>query len=292
MDKELIIRGRVIGQEELKLIRELISLHWSKGRKVISQELCRIWDWRQHNGLLKEQVCRILLVRLERMRLIELPPQKHPDNNAKRSYYRPPKIPPSFPQKPLEGRLKDFPPIELKMVRGSPWESLWNWLVYHYHYQNYRLSVGAHLKYLAFLDTCPVACLAWGSTVPSLKCRDDFIGWSPKAKRKNLYLILNNTRYLILPWVKIKFLASHLLSKNIQRIAKDWLGFYGHPIYLLESFVDRNRFSGACYRAANWLYIGQTKGYCKKRDRFIFHGDLKDVYLYPLVKDFRRYLLD
>lgn len=292
MDKELIIRGRVIGEEELKLIRGVIKSYWSRGRKVISQELCRTWDWRQYNGLLKEQVCRILLVRLERMGLIELPPQKHPDNNAKRSYYRPPKIPPSFSQDPLEGRLKDFPPIELKMVRASSWEPLWNWLVYHYHYQSYRLNVGAHLKYLAFLDSQPVACLAWGSTVPSLKCRDDFIGWSPKTKRKNLHLILNHTRYLILPWVEIKFLASHLLSKNIQRIAKDWLAFYGHPIYLLESFVDRNRFSGTCYRAANWLYVGQTKGYCKKREGFIFHGNLKDVYLYPLVKDFRRYLLD
>jgi hypothetical protein len=151
--------------------------------------------------------------------------------------------------------------------------------------------VGEHLKYLAFIEDSPVACLAWGSPVYKLGPRDSFIGWSAEKRKQNLHLIANNLRFLLLPWVEIKYLASHLLSLNIRRLSQDWLTFYGHPLYLLESFVDCSRFRGTCYRANGWLYVGQTQGFAKKRHSdFHFHGQIKDIYLYPLVKDFRRLL--
>lgn len=292
--EEIVIRGRRLNKEDIQFIQEVVRAHWDRGRKFISQELCCLWDWRQRNGYLRDQVCRLLLIKLERMGLVELPPPKVARDPTKRSYYTHPLEPPGdFKPKPLRGKLRDFPPVSLKSVRRTPYEALWNYLVYEYHYQRYRLIVGEHLKYLAFIGDDPVACLAWGSPVYKLKARDSFIGWSVEKRRENLYFIANNIRFLILPWVSVRFLASHLLSLNIRRISRDWPTFYGHPLYLLESFIDRSRFSGTCYRASNWLYVGQTQGFAKKRHSdFHFHGQIKDIYLYPLVKDFRQFLLE
>jgi hypothetical protein len=290
-NNHLTICGRTILEEDLQLIRSLIRQHWAKGRSFISQELCRIWQWRQPNGYLKDTLCRRLLLELERSSLIELPPRICNNiNNPKRSIrVKQPKI--AISTTPISGKLHELAPFQLQGVTRTPEEPLWNWLIHKYHYQGYRLLVGSKLKYLAYLNDStqrvPVACLGWGSAVWRLKCRDHFIGWNEAQRRKNLPHLVNNLRFLVLPWVSIKYLASHLLSLNIKRLYADWQRVHGSPIYLLETFVERDRFSGTCYRASNWIYVGQTKGSAKSGTNHYFHGNIKDVYLYPLTSHFR-----
>jgi len=288
MRETLIIRGRLITPDDLTLIHNLIQTHWQRGRKFISQELCRQWQWYQPNGCLKDMAARELLLRLERRDFIQLPPRLRSAYNEKRN-----QIPSLIKtvETPLEGKLTDFGPLELKMVRHTPLEPLYNTLIHHYHYLGYHQIVGAHLKYIAFLDGQIVACLGFCSPAWRVTCRDRFIGWSDQIKAKNLHLIAQNNRFLILPHVKIPHLASKLLALSIKQIQKDWPKYHGHPIYLLETFVDRNRFKGTSYRASNWINVGETKGFTKRGNVSLYHGLTKDVYLYPLIKDFRRFLL-
>lgn len=287
MKQRLTIRGRFIGPQELECIKRIVHLGWDRGRTWISQELCRQWDWRQLNGLLKDQVCRILLNDLSRRGLIDLPARKRGNRSVPRRYYVPPDPPPEYPRTPMEGTLRDFPPVTLKMVRRLPEEALWNHFVHQYHYKGYRILVGSHLKYLVFMDQVPIACLSWNSSVFRIQDRDRFLGWSGETRSRGIRFIANNSRFLILPWVRIKNLASHLLSLSAQVVSRDWMNFYGHPIYLLETFVETARFRGTCYRAANWIRVGATKGHAKRNGQFYYHGNRKDVYVYPLSDDFR-----
>jgi len=290
MKQALTIRGRIIDTEGIEFIKRIIDQGWEQGRTWISRELCRVWNWRQPNGLLKDQVCRILLNELVKRDLVVLPPGKRGARNGRRRYYVPPDTPPDYPQEPLSGLLNDFPSVRLKMVRRQPEEELWNHLVHQYHYQGYRIIVGSHLKYMAFIDETPVACLAWGSSVFRIQARDLSLGWTPEARSRGIRYIANNTRFLILPWVKIKNLASYLLAQSARVVSRDWLDFYGQPLYLLETFVESKRFRGTCYRAANWSCVGSTKGHAKRDGQFYYHGNRKDVYLYPLVPDWRQRL--
>lgn len=286
----LVIRGKSIGKIELAQIKQTTEQHWDKGRMFISRELCELWDWRQYNGIVKDQVCRILLNRLEEKQLIKLPPRKAGGTQGKKRYYIPLEKPPEFSDMALAGRIDNFPAIQLKMVRRTSEESLWNYLVHRYHYKSYKIIVGAHLKYIAYLGDQPVACMAWCSTVFRIQSRDQFIGWDNEARSKNNRFVINNSRYLILPWIQIKNLASHLLGLSARTISRDWQEFYGYPVYLLETFVERDRFAGTCYKAANWQCVGATRGHAKKNNKFYYHGQIKDVYLYPLVSSFRNRL--
>jgi hypothetical protein len=145
---------------------------------------------------------------------------------------------------------------------------------------------------MAFIGDCPVACIGWGSAAWAVKSREIFIGWDKSTKEKNLSFVVNNTRFLILPWVNIKCLASKILAMNARRIADDWMNVYQQPVYLLETFVEKERFLGTCYKAANWIRVGQTKGTSKRGHDHLVHGSIKDVYLYPLRKDFRKKLIE
>lgn len=173
------------------------------------------------------------------------------------------------------------------MVRRTPLEPLWNYLVHHYHYQGLKVLVGAYLKYMAFIEDQPVACLAFSSSVFRIRCRDDHVGWSYEARNLNIRYVANNSRFLILPWIRISNLATHVLSRAVQALPSDWERIYGYPLHLAETFVDRSRFAGTCYKAANWIRVGQSRGHAKKQGRFYYHGNCKDVYLYPLIQDFK-----
>jgi hypothetical protein len=186
--------------------------------------------------------------------------------------------------------LSELEPVQLKLVRNTKFETLYNSLVQEHHYLGFRQIVGNHLKYMAFIGKRPVACLGWGSAAWSVKSREAFIGWDKKTKDNNLHFVANNTRFLILPWVSVKFLASKLLSLNARRISDDWLKIYNQPLYLLETFVEQDRFKGTCYKAANWIRTGHTKGTSKRGHDHLYHGNIKDVYLYPLRKNFRKKL--
>ncbi len=289
MEQNLVIRGRQVTCRDVGLIRSLIHQYQQQGRTFISRELCRIWNWQQPNGALKDMACRELLRRLDREGLIHLPAKKI-DVNRRQKRLAPILLSPDIHS--LTGKLKEFLPIELRMVRGSPEETLHNSLISRYHYLGYCQIVGPHLKYLAYIEKHPVACLSWGAAAWKVACRDQFIGWSPSTRSKNLFLIIDNTRFLILPWVRIPHLASHLLSQNIKVLSSDWHHWYQYRPTLLETFVDTERFSGTSYRAANWLSVGRTQGR-GKNDRDHHRAlSVKEVFLYPLKKEFREILND
>jgi hypothetical protein len=284
----LTIRKRTITQADIIQIQATANAHWSKGRKHISKVLCQQWNWFQPNGRLKDMACREVLLALSRKGLITLPPRLTSANNEKRNRTIPVV---KIDQTPLQDKLANLGPVELKLVRNTKLEPLYNSLIQQHHYLGYRQIVGNHLKYIAFIDDRPVACLGWGSAAWKVKSRDDLIGWEPKTRKNNLHFIANNTRFLILPFVLVKCLASKLLSLNARIISADWLNTYNYPLYLLETFVEKDRFKGTCYKAANWICVGQTRGTAKKGHIHLKHGNIKDVYLYPLRKDFRQKLM-
>jgi hypothetical protein len=284
----ITIRKRTIHKADLETIQATVNRHWDKGRKHISKVLCQQWNWRQPSGRLKDMACREILLTLKRKDLIILPPPLCNANNHKRNKTIH-KI--DIDQTPLEQKISGLPPVELKMVRGTESEPLYNSLVHYHHYLGYRQIVGNHLKYIAYIGDRPVACLGWGSAAWSVKSRDAFIGWDKKTKAQHLHFVANNTRFLVVPWVKVKCLASKVLALNIKSISDDWMTVYQHPLYLLETFVQQNRFKGTCYKAANWIRVGQTKGIAKSGHDHLVHGNIKDVLLYPLGKGFRKKLM-
>jgi hypothetical protein len=283
----ITIRKRTITEADLELIQDTVGQYWDKGRTQISEILCKKWNWAQPNGRLKDMACRELLLTLKRKDLITLPPRFNSAHNDKRNRSIPVV---EIDQSPLQGKPSALPPVKVKLVRNTPLEPLYNSLVEQHHYLGYRQIVGNHLKYIAFIGDQPVACLGWGSAAWSVKSRDSFIGWDKPTKERNLHFVANNTRFLILPWVSVKCLASKILALCARRISDDWLKIYNHPLYLLETFVEQQRFKGTCYKAANWICVGHTKGTAKRGHDHLFHGRIKDVYLYPLRKDFREKL--
>lgn len=228
-----------------------------------------------------------MLLRLEERGLLELPPRQKIKVNRRT---RPDPLVVDFDELPLCGSVEQYTTIEVVMVRRTPQEAWWDALVNQYHYLGCPWLVGAYLKYLAFVDGHVVACLGWSSAAWTVRCRDQFIGWSTAQRQAALAYVANNARFLILPQVHIKNLASKILSRCTQRLSEDWRSFFGHPIYLLETFVDPVRFFGTCYKAANWIYLGQTHGSAKRGASYHHHGRPKAVYVYPLVADFRQRL--
>jgi hypothetical protein len=265
----------------------MISDHWASGRSAISRLLCEHWDWRQPNGQPKEMACRALLLALEARGALELPPRQKESFRAPRRTDRQ-----VFPvdTSPLEGTVSEFRSLTIKMVRQTPDEGLWDYLVDTYHYLGRPWIVGSYLKHLVYLDGRLVACLGWGSAAWKVGCRDTFIGWDAEARKANLHKVVNNVRFLILPWVRVEHLASKVLASNLRVLASDWQRFYSHEITLAETFVDTERYQGTCYKAANWTRIGETKGRGKYDREYRFAASVKAVYLYPLIKDFRERL--
>lgn len=281
--KPLTIRNRTIDKDDIAFIQAVVYEHWDKGRTHISRVLCRKWNWVQPSGRLKDMACRELLLTLHRMGLIEYPPGKYTPKNQKKVVQHI-----QVDQTPVACKLSHLQPVHVKMVRHTSLEPLYDSLVDQFHYLGYVQIVGNHLKYMAFSGDTPLACIGWGSAAWAVKPREQFIGWSKPVKDNNLHFIANNTRFLILPWVNVKHLASKILAVNIKRISNDWVSVYEYPLYLLETFVERDRFQGTCYKAANWIHVGFTKGTAKKGHIHTEHGRIKDVYLYPLKKNFRK----
>jgi len=281
-------RSRDLEPQDICFIQRTISQFYGKGRSHISRALCKAWRWVQPNGKLKEYAARDLLLRLEEKGFIELPPRLRPKNNLKRNAFE--QIP-LFCNTPLEDPLSQYGELSLRLV--TPSESyLWDYLVYHHHYLGRPRLVGEHLRYLAFLDGQVVACLGWASAAFKVEGRDRFIGWDVPTRHKHLCFIANNVRFLILPWVRIKHLASKVLALNLRRLSEDWQMVYGHPLSLAETFVYLSRFKGTCYQASNWIPVGLTKGSAKRGNRYHHHGQPKAIYLYPLHRNFRRKLTD
>lgn len=290
MDILLTYRKKHITQDDLAFIRKVIDEHRSKGRSAISRILCEAWDWRQTNGHLKDVVCRGLLLQLERSSLISLPPRIiDNNNNSQRRKSTQATLEFHHPE-PVNVPLSVLAPIELRQVRRTPAEKLFNNLIRQYHYLSYAQPVGEHLKYLIYSGNRLLACFVFSSAPYAIDSRDNFIGWSSEARERNRHLLAYNSRFLILPWVRVKFLASHLLSKCAHQISRDWQNLYNHPIYWLETFVDTEKFSGTCYKAANWTFLGLTSGRGKYNKTYKQQTSIKAMYGYPLTHDYREKL--
>jgi len=278
-------RGRNVTASDLEVIKEIIAAHPEGSRRFISQEVCRAWQWRQANGALKDMICRSLLLLLQKKDLIKLPPPKCKPANPLANRKKPDKI--EVDRTPIECPIDELFPIHLKQVRKTRLEKLFNSLISEHHYLGYTHPVGEHLKYIAFGGERPISCLSWSSAPWYIGARDRFIGWSTETRQKNLHLIINNTRFLVLPWVKVPHLASHLLSLSRRGLSEDWNSIYNHPIYLAETFVDTDRFQGTCYKADNWIYVGKTTGRGKLSKSVKPTLSKKAIYVYPLRKNFR-----
>jgi len=278
-------RGRTITDEEVVFIREFIAQNSGDSRWMLSRKLCQVWGWVQQNGALRDMVCRGLMLQLARAGHIELPPTRVRIVNPLVYRKKPSRV--AIDQTPLEGKLSDLGPIEFRQVRRTDSEGLFNSLIEEHHYLGYCQPVGEQLKYIVFAKGRPIACLAWSSAPRHIGDRDRFIGWTKQVREKNLSLMAVNTRFLILPWVKVSCLASHILGKMVKMLPKDWERFYHHPLHYLETFIDQERFHGTCYRAANWLTIGRTTGRGKNDQTGKANRSLKDVLGYPLSEAFR-----
>jgi hypothetical protein len=290
MEDGITYRGRTLSGEDILFIRDLIARHPKASRWRLSKLLCEAWDWRHDNGALRDMVCRGLMLHLHRAGHIQLParkwvPRKHPGTRRK------PATDFLLDRSPIEVSLRELQPVEIRQVRRTGWdEKLFNGLIELHHYLGYARVVGEQLKHMVFFQDRPVACVAWSSPPWHMGPRDRFIGWSPAVRRQNLRFIAYNTRYLIMPWVRVKHLASHILGQCARRISADWESLYGHPIHYLETFVDRERFAGTCYRAANWVYLGKTTGRGIKDKKHKVTLSKKDVLGYPLCRNFREKL--
>jgi hypothetical protein len=281
-------RGRPISATDVATIRALIASHPEASRRQLSKLVCEAWSWRQANGELRDMVCRSLMLALARAGHIELPAKRRqPPNNVVERRARP-TVPLNCT--PVRTRLDALGPLAIAQVRRTPAERLYDELIAGHHYLGYVRPVGEHLKYVVWAGECPLACLGWSSAPRHLAARDRFIGWSLAARRRNLRYLAYNTRFLILPWVTVSNLASHLLGRVARRIAGDWQALYGHPIYYLETFVDRERYRGTCYRAANWIWLGRTTGRGKDDLTHRANRPIKEVLGYPLRRSFRERL--
>ena len=281
-------RGRTVTDADVAFIQELIAAHPHLSRRALSRKLCEAWNWVQANGRSCDMICRGLMLALHRAGRIELPPTRwRPPNPLAR---RGVPLAVEINQDPLRADLSRLEPLRFEQVRRTAQEPLFNSLIQQHHYLGYTQPVGEHLKYLVFSGERMVAALAWSSVAHGLTCRDQFLGWSAEARRENRHLLAYNSRFLIPPWIVVPHLASHVLGRMVRRLSKDWERIYRHPIYFLETFVEPARHRGSCYRAANWVVLGQTAGRGHRCPTRRPNRPVKLVLGYPLVKRFRELL--
>jgi hypothetical protein len=290
VDEPLTYRGRVITPADVAFLRALIATQPDLSRRALSFRVCEAWQWTQPNGTPSDVVCRGLLLWLHRAGRIVLPPANWTTQKPWRSRTSAPPV--LLDTSPLITTLQELGPIQVHQVRRSPDERVFNGLLAQYHYLGYQQPVGEHLKFLCVAAGRPIACFAWGSAPRHLAPRDRFIGWSGETRRRHLHLIAYNSRYLVPPWVHVRCLASHLLSRMATILPHEWDRIYGHPIYYLETFVDPARFRGTCYRAANWIVLGRTTGRGHNAPTHRPTQPVKEVLGYPLTPDFRERLTD
>ena len=278
--------GRDFSKQELALIRKLISENPSASRAVLSRLTCQALDWYKIDGGLKEMSCRVAMLRMHDDGLIKLPAPRHrycPANNVQFTSATAPK---SKIKKPVHALLS----VQLRIVRGRQQSRLWNEYIHRYHYLGYKPLPGAQLRYFVISENNIIALLGFGASAWQCAPRDKYIGWTHNQRKKKLQYIVNNARFLILPWVKCKNLASKILSLASHRLSRDWQDHYGYQPVLLETFVERDRFAGTCYKAANWVLVGQTKGRGKLGPAGKISVPIKDLWLYPLERNFRHEL--
>ena len=275
--------GRNFSPQEIDQIRSLIGTEPRPNRQQLSYRVCELFDWRKADGSLKDMSCRVALLRMHRDGLIELPPPRHQVKPC-RSFAR--RTTRAEPEARLEVPVQTLSDLRLTVV-GRHDSALWNEYIDRYHYLGYKPLPGAQLRYFAYAGQRPVALLGFGAAAWQTAPRDEWIGWNPAQRQRHLNAVVNNARFLILPWVRVQSLGSKLLAMAARRLPADWATRYGYRPVLLETFVEAQRFTGTCYRAANWTCVGQTQGRGKLGDHRLGQVPIKTVWVYPLAKDFR-----
>jgi hypothetical protein len=273
--------ARDFSEDDIETVRRLMRENPALQRSPLSRQLCELWDWRKPNGELKDMTCRVALLRLQAAGLIELAPSKFV-KGRKRPEFLP--TPATDPQPAINQPVHELAALTLRLVTSGADSRLWNEFIARYHYLGYTPMSGSQLRYNVFAGEQLVACISFGASAYKLKARDKFIGWSESQRQRNLQLVVNNARFLILPWIQSKGLASKILSRVARQLPKDWLARYGFAPVLMETFVEFERHLGTCYKAANWINVGRTSGRGKKS---LSHKPLipiKNVWLYPLQK--------
>lgn len=279
--------GREFTAEELERIRRLIAEDPSRNRAALSRVVCDELGWLRVDGRRKEMSCRVAMLRMARDGLLKLPAPERGNGNGRN---RPRLTAASDPRPTLTCPVEALGDLSLRCLADASESALWNEQIERHHYLGYKPLPGAQLRYLAFAGSELLALLGFGAAAWKVAPRDRFIGWSVEQRVRNLQGVVNNARFLILPWVRSPNLASRVLGLAARRLPQDWQQRYGYRPVLLETFVDSTRFEGTCYRAANWLRVGQTRGR-GKLDRQHRHGlPVKDVWLYPLHRRFRSVL--
>lgn len=280
--------GRLFHDEEIEWIRQLIATEESLGRTALSQRICDELGWLAPGGRRKEMSCRVALLRMERDGLISLPPRQSQNGMGR---IRPvPITSASDPGRPISDPVGLLPGLVFEVVESGRDSRLYNELIDRYHYLGYKPLAGAQIRYQVRAGSDLVAVLGFGAAAWALAARDRYIGWSPHTRKRNLHLVVCNARFLILPWVKSKNLASCILGRVARRLPADWEARYGYPPVLLETCVQKDRFRGTCYRAANWIPVGETKGRgkcCTTHRRVL---PVKGILVYPLRAGWKRRL--
>ena len=275
--------GRRVSPEDIQTIKDLMEQAPSLRRSPLSRKLCALWNWTKPNGELKDMTCRVALQRMQADGLITLPPSRIV-NIRRRAHFAPTAA--SDPQTSITVPVHEIGAITLRAVMGTAQSRLWNEYVARYHYLGYTPMSGAQLRYNVFAGDQLVACISFGASAWKLQARERFIGWQDTERKKNLPLIVNNARFLVLPWIQCKGLASKILALCARRLPTDWFKRYGYSPVLLETFVETQRHRGTCYKAANWINIGQTTGRGKKSISHLQLIPVKDIWMYPLRKNF------
>jgi len=270
-------------------INRLINDNPGMNRSALSREICRLWDWRSPTGQIKDISARDMLRSLDKKGLINLPAAliktRMPGAGADKIEFV------EHNTEPIEAKLRDISPIKIKIVSNANDSRLFKSLIHQYHYLHFDRSIGENLKYIVYSkDERILACLMFGSSAWSCIARDDIIRWNAEQRRAGLPFITNNNRFLILPYVRVKYLASHILGAIARRISRDWLAKYGHDLILLETFVEQDRFKGTAYKAANWFWAGFTAGLGRNSSKDTPAVPIKDVWLYPLYDDWKEML--
>ena len=290
METTFRFRGHDYNSSHFDEIQRLIDANPKLSRRKLSVKLCESWGWRQPNGHTRDMVCRSFMLALHRAGHITLPEKRCSPNNPIANRQRPDY--PKMDESPLSGQLDRRQGVDIELLRDKDRLQLHDSLVEHHHYLAYSQPVGHQIKYLIHLDGRTVGAISFSSPPRHIGARDRFIGWDQHRRKSAIHLLAYNTRFLVLPWVQVPHLASHILGKVSRRIAKDWLEIHGHPVYLLETFVDTEKFAGTCYKAANWISVGQTKGVGKNSQTKEVDRSIKDVMLLPLHKQWQHKLLN
>jgi hypothetical protein len=278
--------GKAFCAEHIETIRALIWTNPQANRQRLSYLVCEALDWRKPDGGFKDMSCRVALLRMHREGIIELPAPSHQVHPC-RSFGR--RTAQAEPGPVLEAAVHELGEVRLERVERKA-SALWNEYIERYHYLGYKPLAGAQLRYFAYAGERLVGLFGFAAAAWKTAPRDAWIGWSREQRRRNLGAVVNNARFLVLPWVRVQGLASKLLAMASRGLHEEWARCYGYRPVLLETFVEVERFAGTCYRAANWICVGQTQGRGKLGDHRIAQVPIKAVWVYPLVKDWRERL--